>query len=268
MNETPALPVFPTIAAAWRQVVARPRYALRTGWIPALAVFGAGAAFGADANAGSPTPGEAFWVMIAAVLNFALLVLALVAWMRGALPGAKLRKGSSALRLGRAELLALAHFPLVGFLFIPLLLPWIAGNLLARPDLSAAGSDVLLPVAALAVLVFPGGLFLTRAALILVAIAEAGLHSIPLVATGNRVWGLGRGSSIRLFLVVYLSVLPVIAVMAVLPDSLPGVAQAALRGVLLTLYVLVAGGAFSGAYAALGGTLGLAAQRKLRRGGS
>ena len=269
MNETPALPalpVLPTIAAAWRLIATRPLYVLRTGWVPVLVVFGVGAAFSGDTSVGGPAPVEAFWAMASAVLNFALLVLVLVAWQRSALPGAKLRKGSSALRLGRAELLAMAHFPLVGFFFVPLLLPEIVESLLAIPNLARAGSGILLPVAGVAVLVFPGGLLLTRSALFLVAIAEAGRHPIALGDTANRVWGLGGGNSIRLFLVLYLAVLPVIAVMAALPDSLHVLLQAALRGVLLTLYVMVAGGALAGAYAALGGTLGPAAQRKLRRG--
>ncbi len=265
MTTNPTLPVARTVATAWRLVAARPRYTLRTGWIPALAIFGVGAAFG-DARAGGLDPGEAFWAMVAAILNFALLVLALVAWQRSALPGAKLRKGTSALRLGRAEVLAMLHFPLVGFLFIPLLLPELAENLLALSRQGAVDRDVLLPVAGVAVLVFPGGLLLTRASLVLVAIAEAGPHAIRLLDTANRVWRLGSGRSIRLFLVLYLSVLPVIAAMAVLPDTLPALAQGALHAVLVTLYVLVAGGALARAYAALGGVLGPAAQHKTRRG--
>lgn len=265
MTTNPTLPVAGTVAKAWRLVVARPRYALRTGWIPVIAMFGVGAVFG-GANAGGPDPGTAFWAMVAAILNFALLVLALVAWQRGALPGAKLRKGTSTLRLGRAEVLAMLHFPLVGFLLVPLMLPELAGNLLALSRQGAVGSDVLLPVAGVVVLVFPGGLLLTRAALVLVAFAEAGQHAIGLLDTANRVWRIGGGSSIRLFLVLYLSVLPVIAAMALLPDTLPALAQGALRAILVTLYVLVAGGALSRAYAALGGAGGPAAQRKTPHG--
>ena len=263
MTTHPTLPVARTVARAWRLVAARPRYTLRTGWIPALAIFGVGAAFG-NVNPGGPDPGTAFWAMVAAILNFALLVLALVAWQRSALPAAKLRKGTSTLRLGRAEMLAMLHFPLVGVLFIPLLLPQLAENVLALSPQGAVGRDVLLPVAGAVVLVFPGGLLLTRAALVLVAIAEAGPHAMRLLETANRVWSLGSGSSIRLFLVLYLSVLPVIAAMAVLPDSLPALAQAGLHAILVTLYVLVAGGVLSGAYAALGGSP--AAHRKARRG--
>lgn len=267
MTENTRLPVLATVAIAWRLVVARPKYVLRTGWVPVL-VVGGGAAVGGVAESAGPIPGEAFWAMIAAVLNFALFVLALVAWQRSALPGAKLRKGSSTLRLGRAELLTMAHFPLIGFFFVPLLLPGLVENLLDQPDLAAAGGDVLIPAALVVILVFPGGLLLTRAALILVAIAEAGRHPISLIETGNRVWGLGSGNSVRLFLVLYLSVAPLIAAMELLPDALPAPVQSALRGVFLTLYVLIAGGALAGAYAALGGKLGPAAQRKQRRGGS
>jgi hypothetical protein len=265
MTTNPTLPVAKTVARAWRLVAARPRYTLRTGWIPVLAIFGVGAAFG-GASAGGSDPGEAFWVMVAAIVNFALLVLALVAWQRSALPGAKLRKGSSALRLGRAEVLAMLHFPLVGFLFIPLLLPELAGNLLTLSRQGAVASDVLLPAAGAVVLVFPGGLLLTRASLVLVAIAEAGPNAIRLLDTANRVWRLGRGSSIRLFLVLYLSVFPVIAAIAVLPDTLPGLVEGALGAILVTLYVLVAGGALARAYAALGGVIGPAARHKTRRG--
>ncbi|UCH74263.1 MAG: hypothetical protein JSU82_18535 [Rhodospirillales bacterium] len=263
---SPKLPVVGTVARAWRLILGRPGYAVRTGWIPALALFGAAAGFAA-AGAGEPNPGTAFWVMVAAIGNFAMLVLALVAWQRSALPNAKRRRGASALRLGRAEVLAMLHFPLVCFLFIPLLLPELVANLTALSWRGAMARDILLPVAGVAVLVFPGGLVLTRAALILVAIAEAGGHPISLLDSANRVWRLGGGSSIRLFLVVYLSVLPVLFALAVLPDNLPGLARAALHGLLVTLYVLVAGGALSLAYAALGGA-GLPLQRKARRAGA
>jgi len=157
------------------------------------------------------------------------------------------------------------HFPLVGFLLIPLLLPALAQNLAAISWRGAMNRDILLPVAGIAVLVFPGGLLFTRAALMLVAFAEAGSKAISLVGTANRVWRLGGGRSIRLFLVLYLSVLPVVVAWAVLPDSLPYLAVAALHAVLLALYVFVAGGALARAYAALGGAGG-PAQRTPRRG--
>ncbi len=257
------LPIAATVVRAWRLIFTRPGYALRTGWIPALALFGIGVAFGSAGPVG-PDPGTAFWAMIAAIVNFALLVLALVAWQRSALPGAKRRRGSSALRLGRAEVLAMLHFPLVLFLLIPLLLPELAENLMALSWRGAMSRDILLPVAGVAVLVFPGGLVLTRAALMLVAIAEAGSNPIGLVDTANRVWRLGGGGSLRLFVVLYLSVLPVVAALAALPDALPAPAEAGLHAVLVTLYVLVAGGALSRAYAALGGS-GPAAQRRGHR---
>jgi len=266
MTATPTstLPVAGTVAKAWRLVIARPFYAVRTGWLPALAVFGAGAAFGGKGEVG-PDPGTAFWAMIAAIVNVALLVLALVAWLRSALPGAKLRRGTSALRLGRAEVLAMLHFPLVGFLFIPLLLPELAANLGVISWRGAMSRDILLPVTGVVVLVFPGGLILTRAALMLVAIAEAGRNAISLLDTANRVWRLGGGRNVRLFLILYLSVLPVIVAVALLPETLPHLAQAALRGLLVTLYVLVAAGALSRAYAALGGA-GRPLQRNPRHG--
>jgi len=268
MTATPnsTLPVARTVAAAWHLVVGRPVYALRTAWIPLLALIGVAAAFGGGPGSGAGSdPGTAFWEMVAAIVNFALLVLALVAWQRSALPGAKLRRGASALRLGRAEVLAMLHFPLVGFLFVPLLLPQLAENLAAISWQGAMSRDILLPVAGVAVLVFPGGLLLTRAALMLVAIAEAGSKAISLVETANRVWRLGSGSSIRLLLVLYLAVLPVIVAIALLPDILPHLAQTALYRFLVMVYVLLAGGALSRAYAALGGAGG-PAQRTPRRG--
>jgi len=266
MTATPnsTLPVARTVAAAWHLVIGRPVYALRTAWIPLLALIGAAAAFGGRPGAESD-PGMAFWEMVAAIVNFALLVLALVAWQRSALPGAKLRRGASALRLGRAEVLAMLHFPLVGFLFVPLLLPQLGQNLAAISWQGAMSRNILLPVAGVAVLVFPGGLLLTRAALMLVAIAEAGSKAISLVETANRVWRLGGGNSIRLLLVLYLSVLPVIVAIALLPGILPHLAQTALYRLLVMVFVLVAGGALSRAYAALGGAAG-PAQRKARRG--
>jgi len=266
MTPTPraTLPVAGTIATAWRLVITRPGYALRTGWIPALALFGVRAAFGGAGGVGSG-PGMAFWAMVAWIVNFVLLVLALVAWQRCALPGARRRRGASALRLGRAEVLAALHFPLVLFLFIPLLVPELSENVMALSRRGAMNRDIFLPIAGLLVLIFPGGLFLTRASLMLVAIAEAGQHAISLLDTANRVWRLGGGSSIRLFLVLYLSVLPVIAALGILPEFLPDIAQAAGHAILVTLYVLVAGGALSRAYAALGGTAA-PPQRKARRG--
>lgn len=262
-NASPTLPVAATVVRAWRLVVARPGYALRTGWIPVLALFGVRVAFDSAGTVGSD-PGTAFWAMIAAIVNFALMVLALVAWQRSALPEAKRRRGASSLRLGRAEVLAMLHFPLILFLFIPLVLPELIENLMALSWRGAMNRDILLPVAGVAILVFPGGLVLTRAALILVAIAEAGSNPIGLIATANRVWRLGSGSSLRLFVVLYLSVLPVIAALAAVPDGLPGPAEAGLHAVVVMLYVLVAGGALSRAYAALGGA-GPAAHRRSHR---
>jgi len=261
---SPKLSIAATFASAWRLVVVRPGYALRVAWLPALALFGVSVAFGGTKGA-VPEPGTAFWAMVAAIVNFALLVLALVAWQRSALPGAKLRRGSSALRLDRAEVLATLHFPLVGFLFVPLLLPELVANLRAVSWQGPVDRAIVLPAAGVLLLVFPGGLLLTRAALFLVAIAEAGGRTISLLNTANRVWRTGGGNSIRLFLSLYLSVLPVVVALALLPDALPELAFEALRSILVTVYVLVAGGALSRAYAALGGARG-APQRTPHRG--
>lgn len=252
MIETPKLSVFFTAIAAWRLVVARPGFALRTGWLPALVIFGVAAAFGSGDQPSGPQPGQAFWVMITAIMNFILLVLALVTWQRGSLPGAKLRKGFSSLRLGRAEVLTAAHFPLVGALFVPILLSGLIRHVMSFPSFDALVDRAPLSAILTALLIFPGGLILTRAALVLVALAEAGERAVPIGETANRVWRAGAGASFRLFVTFYLAVLPVVIVMALLPESLPGIVSAALRGVLLTLHILVAGGVLSLSYAALG----------------
>lgn len=252
MTEISKLPVFSTVVAAWRLVLTRPNFALRTGWLPALVIFGVAAAFGSSDQPGGARPGEAFWNMITAIMNYVLLVLALVTWQRGSLPGAKLRKGFSSLRLGRAEVLAAAHVPLVGALFIPILLTGLIQHAMAFPSVEDFIERVPLSAALTALLIFPGGLVLTRAALMLVAIAEAGDRAAPLGDMANQAWSRGAGASFRLFFLLYLAVLPVVVGMAALPADLPVIAAAAVRGALLTLHVLIAGGILSLAYAALG----------------
>lgn len=246
MKEGAALPVWPTAAGAWRQFAARPDYALRVGWIPALLLFAVGVL--TASYPGGP-PVASFWRVGFALLNFAVLVQALVAWQRYAQPDSHPRKGATGLRAGRAEVLSLLHFPLVGVLFVPLLVPTMIEGLTAVADPRHETLDVTLGAAGLALLVFPGGLLLMRAALMLPAIAAAGVRPISLSATANHVWAIGAGNSIRLLIAFYLTVLPVALPLALLPVAdLPPLARAAASGILLPLYVMAGGGALAGAY--------------------
>lgn len=248
MSDRYSLPVLPTVATIWRQFAARPDYALHVAWIPALLIFSVGAISQAAANG---PPVADFWMVVLALLNFAVLIQVLVAWQRYALPESHPRKGVTGLRAGRAEFFSLLHFPLVGVLFVPLLVPTLIESLTATQDVADGTSNLAVGLTGLALLVFPGGLLLTRAALMLTAIAAAGNSPISMFAAANRVWKLGAGNSIRLLVVFYLAVLPAALALALLPETLPDLAQAAIRGVLLTLYVMLCGGALAGAYGKL-----------------
>jgi hypothetical protein len=248
MSEQVSLPVGATVLTAWRQFAARPDYALRVGWIPALLIFAAGAL--SQAAAGGP-PVADFWRVVLVLLNFAVLVQALVAWQRYALPESHPRKGVTGLRAGRAEFFSLLHFPLIGVLFVPLLIPTLIESLTATQEVADGTSNVAVGLAGLALLVFPGGLVLMRAALMLTAIAAAGKTPISLPATANRVWSLGAGNNIRLLLAFYLTILPAGLAFALLPDDMPALARAAASGVLLTLYFMLCGGVMAGAYGRL-----------------
>ncbi len=241
MSDHISLPVLPTVFAVWRQFATRPGYALRVAWVPALLIFGAGALLQvAD-----------FWKVVFALLNFAVLVQALVAWQRYALPDSHRRKGPTGLRAGRAEFFSLLHFPLVGVLFVPLLIPTLIESLTATQEVADGTSNIAIGLAGLALLVFPGGLMLTRAALLLTAIAAAGNTPISLPATANRVWRISAGNSIRLLLVFYLSMLPAGLTLSLLPGDMPALAQTAASSVLLTLYVMLCAGAMAVAYGRL-----------------
>lgn len=247
MNDRISLPVGATVLAAWRQFAARPDYVLRVAWIPALLIFTVGAI--SQAVADGP-PVADFWRVVLALLNFAVLVQALVAWQRYALPKSHPRKGLTGLRAGRAEFFSLLHFPLVGVLFVPLMVPTLIESLTATQEVG--GADAMATgLTGLALLVFPGGLLLMRAALMLTAIAGAGKSPISLIATANQVWRIGAGNSIRLLLAFYLTVLPVALALTLLPAGMPALAQAAASGVLLSLYVMLCGGALAGAYGQL-----------------
>ncbi|MBE9558602.1 MAG: hypothetical protein IMF08_17220 [Proteobacteria bacterium] len=241
MNDHVSLPVLPTVFSVWRQFAMRPGYALRVAWIPALLIFGAGALLQA----------AEFWVFIFALLNFAVLVQALVAWQRYALPDSHPRKGATGLRAGRAEFFSLLHFPLIGVLFVPLLIPTLIESLTAAEEVGGGAVTAAIGLVGLILMVFPGGLVLMRSALMLTAIAAAGKNPISLIATANRVWSLGAGNSVRLLLVFYLSVLPAALAFALLPGDMPALAHAAASGGLLTLYVMLCAGALAGAYGRL-----------------
>lgn len=248
MSERFFLPVGATVLNAWRQFAARPGYAMRVAWIPALSIFAVGAY--SQAAVGGLSVAD-FWKVIFALLNFALLVQALVAWQRYALPESHPRKGLTGLRAGRAEFFSLLHFPLVGVLFVPLLIPTLVASLTAAQDVVGSTSNVAIGLAGLALLVLPGGLLLMRVALMLTAIAAAGKNPASLPATANRIWRLGAGNSVRLLLVFYLTVLPAALALALLPAGFPALARVAANGVLLTLYVMLCGGALAGAYGQL-----------------
>lgn len=242
MSEASVLPVWPTVLSAWRQFAARPDYALRVAWIPVLLILAVGM-FSQTSTGGAPVTG--FWKVVFSVLNFAVLVQALVAWQRYALPESHPRKGVTGLRSGRAELFTLLHFPLVGILFAPLLVPTLIESVTALDDVDAA-SNLVIGLTGLGLLVFPGGMLLIRVVMMLTAIAAAGKTPISLIAAANRVWALGAGHSIRMLLVFYLTVLPAALALTLLPGLLPLIARPALMGVLLTLYVMLCGGALAG----------------------
>jgi hypothetical protein len=248
MSDFARLPVWPTVLTAWRQFAARPDYVLRVGWIPALLIFSAGALLRASTGG---APGASFLKVGFALLNFAVLVQALVAWQRYALPGTHPRRGLTGLRGGRAEFFTLLHFPLVGVLFVPLLTPAILESLALAPESPDGLSNGVLALSGLFLLVFPGGLVLVRAALMLPAIAVAGKKQISLPATANRVWTVGAGNSVRLLAVFYLTVLPAVLAIALLPAGIPQTLYAAAIAVLLPLYIMLCGGAVAVAYGRL-----------------
>lgn len=255
MSDRFSLPVGATVLAAWRQFAARPDYALRVAWIPVLLIFAVGAL--SQSSAGGQ-PGTDFLRVVFALLNFAVLVQALVAWQRYALPESHPRKGLTGLRAGRAEFFSLLHFPLVGVLFVPLLVPTLIESLTTPEDVADGLSNLAIGLAGLALLVFPGGLFLMRAALLLSAIAATGKTPVSLPVAANRVWRLGAGNSLRLLLAFYLTIFPAALALALLPPALPALVRVALHGVLLTLYVMLCGGALAGAYGRLAAGAGKA----------
>lgn len=250
--------VLEAVGGSWRFLLAHPVAALRTGWLPLGLILWLSLS---KPGTASVQPGAVLDKLVAGIAVLAVLILALVAWQRFVLYGAESRRGLSALRLGRAELLSILHFPLVEILLVPLQLWPLAVWLYSAP--APFGGDIAawMPWIAFAVIVLPGGPFLTRAALMLAAIAAAGGQRISLARLANTVWSASSGSTLRLYLTVMVAGLPV----ALAAQALDGIGAGEwgvathitadiVRAVLLVLYVLVVGGAMARAWAALGGT--------------
>lgn len=243
------LPVWKTAAAGWRFVALNPGAVLRVGWLPVLA------SVVMSGNSDAALQGFAKNIATGFAV-FALLTVAMIAWQRIVLYGPQSRKGWLTYRLGRAELLAILHFPLVGFLFVPRQVPAMVERLIVAP--AATDFATLLLWAGVAVLVFPGGLILARAALMLPAFAAAGSAREGLFETADRVWRTGRGNSFRLWILLGLATLPFIAASAGLGALgidgafLPTWVTGALRGGFVTLYLFVASGVYAESWRALG----------------
>lgn len=248
------LDVFGTVGSSWRCLATNPGAALRTAWPPFalmlwLSLSGGGepAAVDPDAVIGDLAEGA---------VVVAVMILSLVAWQRLVLYGADRRRGLISLRLGRAELLSLVHFPLVLILFVPLQLWPLVDLLYSAPTPGGRDIAAWMPWIAFAITVFPGGPFLARAALMLAAIAAAGGRRAPLSQTANGAWSAGAGNTIRIFLTLMLAGLPIALAAQALDAtgwSSPPLLAACLRSTLLLLYVLIVGGALAGAWQMLGG---------------
>ena len=250
MTKTPIrLPVAATIAAAWRSVLSRPGAALRVAWMPAALILALriGGQIGRAQEQGDFAAQISFTFIL-----FALMVLMLVAWQRMVLFGPDQRAGILPLRLGRAEVKALAHFPLVLVLLVPMqvlpLVDWLA----KAPSPVGGGFSMWLPWIGFAILIFPAGPWLARATLMIVGIAAAGSRgSESLAAAANRIWEASTGNTMRIFLILMGAGLPV-AVVTELSGLLESRIFDFLPVLLTPLYILVVGGALAHAYAGLG----------------
>ncbi len=259
MNGKPGrLPVLGAVVGSWRFVAANPGAALRVGWLP-VALMTALAVRAADAP--KPLETAALWAQLYGGLAMLfVMIVVLVAWQRMVLFGAEGRPGLLPLRLGRAELRAVLHFPLVLILFVPLQLWPLAAWLWNAPFPPPGSLAGWMPWIALAVVVFPLGPLLARTTLMLAAIAAAGGRRISLPQTANAAWAVGRDNTARLFLAIMLAGLP-IALAAKALDTVQRsgaelplvVALGAAGGALAVLYMLVVGGTLARAWATLGG---------------
>ena len=128
-----------------------------------------------------------------------------------------------------------------------------------------------LPWAGFAILVFPGGLILVRAALMLSAFAAAGSAREGLIETADRVWRVSRNNSFRLWILLIVATLPFIAAsmglraLGVEGAFLPSWATAALRGGYVTLYLFVVSGGCAESWRALGGLEAPAKQKPAKK---
>ena len=252
------IPVLATVAAAWRYMLTRPLAVLKVGWLPVLV------AVTLPMISITGFAGSVFlWKLAIGFGGFSIFIVAMIAWQRIVLYGADARKGSLPLRLGRAELLSILHFPLAGFLFVPLQTPAMAAWIAEAP--AAGGSTTLLAWTGIGVLVFPGGLLLARGALMLPAFAAAGASRSGLGETANRVWALGEGNSFRLWFALGMAAAPFVAVLAGfgalgqgVETPYAGIALSVLQAVAITLYVLLIGGVYAECWRTLGGMDGRA----------
>lgn len=247
------------VSESWRFLLTHPVAVLRTAWLP-LAVLAWVSLPDGGAGTRPANPEMLLRHLAAGAAVLAILILALVAWQRLVFYGADRRRGPSALRFGRAEILTLLHFPLVEIIFVPLQLWPIILWLANAPAPLGGGFAAWMPWIAFAVIVFPGGPYLARATLMLPAIAAAGSKRFSLSGTANRVWAVGSGNTVRLFLTILLAGLP-IALAARTLDGIdqtgwgtgPQIAASLLRGATMLLYVFVVGGALARAWSELGG---------------
>lgn len=254
----PKLPVLRIVLDSWRFMRAHPGAVLRTGWLPTIVLFGLAAK---AAALGQTLSIESIAGMLGIGLaTLALLIVTLVAWQRLTLFGADHRKGLTPLRLGRAEAISILHFPLFLVLLMPMLIAALTGWILAGPGLIDGGLAGWLPYIAFGVLVFPGGLLLTRAALMLAAIAAAGQRKLSVIATANNVWTWSAGNTVRIFLAIVITGLPVAIVSRLFNDldragwnDLLVVAADLLHIVLLVAYIMLVGGTLARLFEALGG---------------
>ncbi len=246
----PRLPVWKTAAAAWLFVARQPGAVLRVGWAPVLASVAM--------SQTSATFSQGFAKNIATGFAiFAVITIAMVAWQRIVLFGPQSRKGWMTYRLGRAELLAILHFPLVGYLFVPQQIPAMVERLVIAPAVSDFAT--FLPWAGFAILVFPGGLIFARAALMLSVFAAGGSAREGLIETADRVWRTTRGNGFRLWFLLIVATLPFTAAsmgleaLGIDGGFLPSWATAALRGGFVVLYLFIASGVCAESWRALGG---------------
>lgn len=254
----PKLPVLRIALESWRFMFAHPGAVLRAGWLPTAVLFGLAAK---TAELGRTLTLDSIAAMLGIGLaTLALLIVTLVAWQRLTLFGPDHRKGLTPLRIGRAELMSILHFPLFLVLLVPMLIVPMAGWIVAGPGLADGGLAGWLPYIAFGVLIFPGGPLLTRAALMLAAFAAAGRRKLSVIATANSIWTWSAGNTVRIFLAILITGLPVAIVSRFFNgldranwNDLSVIAADLLHIVLLVAYIMLIGGTLARIFEALGG---------------